>query len=421
LKHLAVAYPAQQGSSDGVLLAACYRWGRAVRVLNAPSSSIRDFVKTALPHVSFFQQLGQEQAFAFSAIRDGLCARRCRRGDAEAGDRIGLARMDPLASISTTPDAVLAHRTFALKWQDNFRLRHYELQDCVGDLDYSALPAACNKRFQAIEDHNARLPNTYNITSAPTILVVSSSGLVTWRGTAGWMDAGSEAEQHPDDKFKIKIKPPSPAAAAAEHRGGGDARHDSPPRLDSPTARNRSPASAHPHSPSARDFAEFSATAHKAMQRFLASKLRETDGRPDSPRQSQGGELLLESAEDRAAQVAARLSSAKIGQQKAAPAKAFVLECSSAPEAATKWPWDEQDEQDLQDIARKDEILLARQRREGERATQDEKANTDIMFSGGYQGWRKATVAATLPADDRQTLAMSLRRWCSYTKTTKGG
>ena len=389
-----------------------------MRVLNAPSCSIRDFVKSALPHVSFFQRLGQEQALAFSAIHDGLCARRCRRGHAEAGDRIGLARMDPLASISTTPDAVLAHRTFALKWQDNFLLRHYELQDSVGDLDYSALPAACNKRFQAIEDHNARLPNTYNITAAPTILVVSSSGLVTWRGTAGWMDAGSEAlgseaERQPADKFKIKIKPQSPAAATTQHRGGGDASHDPP------NARNRSPA--HPHSPSARDFAEFSATAHKAMQRFLASKLRENDGRPDSPRQCQDGELLLESAEDRAAQVAVRLSSTKIGQQKAAPAQAFVLECSSTPEAATKWPWDEQDEQDLQDIERKDEILLARQRRQGERATQHENANTDIMFSGGYQGWRKATVAATLPADDRKTLAMSLRRWCSYTKTTKGG
>ena len=165
--------------------------------------------------------------------------------------------------------------------------------------------------------------------------------------------------------------------------------------------------------------------SHKATQRFLASKIREAG--PDSPRD---GELMVQSAADKAAQVAARLErlgaqrSHGRGQESAPP---FVLTCSSAVEAAAKWPWDEQDDEDLSAMERKDQILLARQQRDGERLHSSAKArdaesgdqHQDIM-SGGYQGWRPATVAATLPAEERAMLAMSLRRWCSYIKTVRG-
>jgi hypothetical protein len=45
----------------------------------------------------------QDQRFAFSAIREGLCARVCGNKSAHSTqNRIGVARMDPLTAVLTT-------------------------------------------------------------------------------------------------------------------------------------------------------------------------------------------------------------------------------------------------------------------------------------------------------------------------------
>ena len=376
----------------------CDVWRRAVRILQAPSSRVRDFVRGALPHESFFQSnmssASSHVGFRFSTIHDGLCARHWGRdqgGGGEPGDRIGIARMDPLASVSTTPEAVLSHPSFAMKWRERFRVRHYELHDMVGDLDYAALPVACNKRYQALEDHNTRLTRTYNITSVPTMLIVSPSGHVTWRGTSGWM----EHDEASDDKFKVK---PVRAGLAQEPEG----------ELPPPDKRG-------PQDQASGTLAEFPRVAEKAFKRFVASKIRQAQPKAEHGEGHQ--ELVAPTAEERAAQVAARLQRQRPRQHPAG--SAVVLECAVAKEAATKWPWDEQDEQDLAAMVRTDEIMLARQRRGGKRLAEAEKEDKVIM-SGGYEGWRPSTIAATLPAADRTALLMSLKRWRSYTKTTKG-
>ena len=185
---------------------------RAVRTLSAPSAEIRAFVRGALPHPSSVR-VSPEDKFRFSALRDGLCVRHVRTGEQEEraesapnttadglastgvgarGDRIGIARMDLLTSLSVQAEDVLSHPSCSIKWHSRLRVRHYELQDKVPTLDYSALPNATNKRFQAIEDHNARLIHSYNITKVPTIFIVDSSGHVTWRGTGGWLDGSDQ-------------------------------------------------------------------------------------------------------------------------------------------------------------------------------------------------------------------------------------
>jgi hypothetical protein len=88
----------------------------AVRLLAEPSSTIRAFVRGALPHVSAFTGAGKGD-FMFSAICDGLSARLLLDAGAKKGERIGMARCDLLSSLSTPPEAVLAHPFFTFKSQ----------------------------------------------------------------------------------------------------------------------------------------------------------------------------------------------------------------------------------------------------------------------------------------------------------------
>jgi hypothetical protein len=88
----------------------------AVRLLAEPSTTIRSFVRGALPHVSAFTGAGNGDVM-FSAICDGLSARLLLDAGAKKGERIGMARCDLLSSLSTPPEAVFAHPFFTFKSQ----------------------------------------------------------------------------------------------------------------------------------------------------------------------------------------------------------------------------------------------------------------------------------------------------------------
>jgi len=224
-----------------------------------------------------------------------------------------------------------------------------------------------------MEDHHARLPNTYNITSVPTMLVINTSGVVTWRGTAGWLHAPSTALS----TTPSTAPPPAPATVEGR-RERGDLGHSC------------------------------SSLADEALKRFLFSHLR------PACNSRAVAEEEVPSASEKAHHLAAQQQQHRASAQHPTPPKGSEVHVSDSVRAGTQWPWDHQDQQTWKQNEAQDIILLQRQRRAiqaGKRVVWTEEDMGKETMSGGYQGWRPTTVAGTHEASITKLLSFAFQRW----------
>ena len=356
----------------------------AVRILSAPSQTIRRFVRGTLPHASSFQLSCADEPFEFSGFQGGLCAR-LKSHDRVQGERIGVSHMDLLSSIDTKPEDVLLHQSFSSKRQSQIRARHYELQDDVAALEYASLPAATNKRFQAIEDHNARLSNTYNITTVPTMVVTDSSGMVTWRGTGGWLDADVSS-----DAVQPQDKPIAGHDLNSVLAGNSPRRQSIMVEQDNDTAET---------------FLHFSTIADKAQMRFLRRQVDLACSKSIAQTNDQG---IVPSALERAAIVQSHLDVV----MRAAQGVVFSMLCSGCPHSAITWPWEYRDEAQLIKDKHQDDMMLERQRRAIQAVKHVDWQESEPARKSEGVGKRKPLLLAfTHNPHESKLLRFSFLRW----------
>jgi hypothetical protein len=202
-------------------------------------------------------------------------------------------------------------------------------------------------------------------------------------------------------------------------------------------------------SDSQQTFLEFARQTDEACKRFLRAHVHRATGAAAPTH------LTKQAMEEEAEASCAKNRAARRAEQRSAEqerSRAFVLECSAAPENVGRWPWHERDEAQLKEDERQVKLLLERQRRAiqagkrvqwdeeessmqsillddprnvslmvskagvlGTRAQQAREAEEDcadaVIGSGGCGGWRGQVTVATMHPRDVKILRLCLLRW----------
>jgi hypothetical protein len=107
----------------------------------------------------------------------------------------------------------------------------------------------------------------------------------------------------------------------------------------------------------------------------------------------------------------ANLSGSAPAKPPAAGNPVYRLEHRGAARVADVWPWEPQDDEAWKKDDMHDKLLLARNAQAAGKRVDIETDHANVIISGGYEGWRMRTLAATVPPHQLKLFRFAFERW----------